>query len=151
MTDDDTDAALAHQQELEHRRYLEETTLDIGEMMPSKWLKKEDVDPPKVLTITGFERVNLAREGQKEDLQWVMKFTNAKPLVMKPTNLQLAAAALGTRKTEQWTGKQIEAYFDPSVMYAGKMTGGIRLRAAQNGSSKPIATQPEDPNDDIPW
>lgn len=157
MTDDDADAAWAYQQELE-QRLQEDDEMRIGDMMPSKYLGKGDVqDKPLLLTIKGFQQVNLAKEGERPNMKWAMFFAEEdKPLIMNPTNLQLAAQALGTEETDQWVGRKIVAFNDPGVQYQGKLTGGVRLRAPrQNGAAQAPAPaqQPagEDYDDSIPF
>ena len=131
--------------------------MKIGTMLDSKYLKKEDVDPPKLLTIVGFDKVNVAREDEAPEFKWVMKFQECKPMVVNSTNLQLCAHALGSDETDEWIGKKIVAFSDPNVSFGGKLVGGIRLRAARvKGQPAPaqIASAPgEDEafDDDIPF
>lgn len=130
--------------------------MKIGQMLESKYLKKEDVDPPKLLTIVGFDKVNIAREDEAPDFKWLMKFQEVKPMVMNSTNLQLAAHALGSDDTDHWIGKKIVAYNEPNVSFGGKLVGGIRLRAARvKGQPAPaqVAAAPgeESFDDDIPF
>ena len=115
--------------------------MKIGQMMESKYIRKEDVDPPKLLTIVGFEKVNVAREDEQPEIKWVMKFREEKPLVMNSTNLQLAARAFGSEDTDDWLNKTIVAFNDPNVSYGGRLTGGVRLRAAKN-QIKPTGAMP---------
>ena len=82
--------------------------MKIGQMMAGKYLKKEDCDPPMLVTIDRFEEENVAREDQPTDMKWVMYFKdNEKGLVMNSTNLQLAAIAFGTQETDEWVGRSL--------------------------------------------
>lgn len=135
--------------------------MKIGQMMESKFLKKEDVEPPKLVTIRGFSQQNAGRDDAPE-MKWTMKFIELdKPMVMNSTNLQLAAQALGSDDTDHWIGKQIVLYNDPSVQYQGRLIGGIRIRAPKKrpvpiASANavpppvPVATE-EEFDDDIPF
>lgn len=114
-----------------------------SEMLESKYLKKEDVDPPKLLTIAGFEKANVAKQNETPEFKWLMKFHETKPLVMNAANIQLATHALGNDDTDLWIGKKIVAFNDPTVMYAGKMVGGIRLRAPRGQATQAPAPAPE--------
>lgn len=157
QNDDEADAAWAHQQELEYRRSLEEEEMpNIGEMLPSKYLKKEDLAQPKLLTIVGFEKQNLARPGDKKDEKWILLSAEEKPVVLNSTKLNALADALGTTETDDMVGRTIVAYCDPNVMYAGKKVGGIALRAARgpaanNPPPRKQAAQDEDYDDNIPF
>lgn len=124
--------------------------MKIGQMLESKYLKKEDVDPPKLLTIVGFDKVNVAREDEAPDFKWIMKFQECKPMVVNSTNLHLVAQALGSDDTDHWIGKKIVAFSDPNVSFGGKLVGGIRLRAARvKGQPAPaqVASAPGEDED----
>jgi hypothetical protein len=131
--------------------------MKIGQMMESKFLKKEDVEPPKLVTIRGFSQQNAGRDDAPE-MKWTMSFIElSKPMVMNSTNLQLAAQALGSDDTDNWIGKQVVLYNDPSVQFQGKLIGGIRIRApkkragaAPQSAPVPVATE-EEFDDDIPF
>jgi hypothetical protein len=51
---------------------------------------------------------------------------------------------MGSDNTDDWIGKQIVLFVDPSVSFAGKIVGGIRLRAPKG---KTIAKA----EDDVPF
>jgi hypothetical protein len=134
--------------------------MKIGQMMDSKFLKKEDVEPPKLVTIRGFSQQNAGRDDAPE-MKWTMSFIELqKPMVMNSTNLQLCAQALGSDDTDHWIGKQVVLYNDPSVQFQGKLIGGIRIRApkmrpatgatATAAQPQPVATA-EEFDDDIPF
>lgn len=110
-----------------------------GQMIPSKFLKKDDVDQPKLVTIKAVRQANVAQDDQPEELKWTLLFKELdKPMVMNSTNIQLCIKALGTDETDDWVGKQIVLYNDPNVSFAGKITGGVRIRAPK----QKIAAQP---------
>ena len=111
-----------------------------GDMRESKFLKKEDVGAGILLTITGIEQRNVAMEGEKPELKWTMTFAESeKPLVVNSTNLQLCEHIFGSDETDDWTGKKLVLYTDPNVSYAGKLVGGIRVRAPR---VKPAVPKP---------
>lgn len=117
-------------------------------MIPSKFLKKEDVDPPKLVTIKALRQANVAMDDQPEELKWTIFFKEVeKPMVLNSTNIQLLIKALGTDETDDWIGKQVVVYNDPNVSFAGKITGGVRIRAPKKQGA-PV--QPE-VDDDIPF
>lgn len=101
----------------------------ISEMKSSKFLKKEDVGEGTVCTIEGVSQENVAKEGADPEMKWCLHFTNLdKPLVLNTTNMQLIAKFLKSEDTDDWEGKKIILYDDPSVSFGGKLTGGIRVR-----------------------
>lgn len=129
----------------------------IGEMLESKFLKKDDVGNGMLMTVASCEQHNVAKQGADPELKWCLTFSESdKPLVLNSTNIQLCQQIFGSDDTDHWIGKRIVLYTDPSVMYAGKVIGGIRVR-------KPKATAPaapvkkvapvaiEDDDDSIPF
>lgn len=132
----------------------------ISSMMPSKYMKKEDVPQPALVTIRRFTHENVAAQGQPEEKKWIMHFNEFEHgIVMNPTNLQLTAIALGSEQTEDWMGKQVVIYNDPNVSFAGKLTGGLRIRAVRRKVTEPPPPPPppvtntgfDDIDDDIPF
>lgn len=118
--------------------------MKISEMKTSKFLKKEDVGEGMVCTIEGVSKENVAKEGAEEEYKWCLNFTNIdKPMVLNATNLQLLAKFLGSDESDDWQGKKIILYDDPSVSFGGKLTGGIRVRAHKGKSTVGV---PEEEN-----
>jgi hypothetical protein len=73
----------------------------------------------------------------------LITFQNAKKaLVCNKTNAESIADMYGTN-TEDWIGREIVLYFDRSVMFAGKRTGGIRIKPpARREPARPAQSQP---------
>ena len=101
----------------------------ISEMRSSKFLKKDDVGEGTICIIQGVSQENVAKDGAEQELKWCLHFTNLdKPMVLNATNLQLLEKFLGSDDTDDWINKKIILYDDPSISFAGKLTGGIRVR-----------------------
>ena len=105
--------------------------MKISELSESKYLKKDDVEPPIKVKITGISKENLARDNEPPEMKHVLQFEGSKPLVLNMTNGQLIALALGSEETNDWIGKEIVLWNDATVSYAGKLTGGVRARAVK--------------------
>lgn len=103
----------------------------IHEMLERKFLAKEDCgEDGMVVTVTDFERVNVAMDDQPPEHKWTMKFKELpKPLVLNSTNLQLCEKIFGSDNTDDWLGKKLVVYSDPNISFGGKLVGGIRVRA----------------------
>lgn len=118
-------------------------------MIPSRFLKKEDVEPRKLVTITKLTEENVAPENQAAEVKWVMHFRElSKPLVLNSTNINACVQALGTDETDDWIGKQVVLYNDPNVSFGGKIVGGIRIRKPNLKPQPAKAPEPEF-NDDL--
>jgi hypothetical protein len=104
-------------------------------MKTSKFLKRADVgEDGMVVTIVNVHEANVAKEGDPEENKWVMVFREVdKPMVLNSTNAQLCEKYLGSDNTDDWAGKKVLVYDDPSVQYAGKMVGGLRIKRAPGG------------------
>ena len=117
-----------------------------SEMRESKFLKKEDVGAGALMTVESCEQYNVAKEGAPPEHKWCLTFTETdKPLVLNSTNIQLCEQIFASDNTDEWVGKHVVLYTDPSVMYAGKVVGGIRVRAPKKGAKLPAPTAKHPP------
>lgn len=120
--------------------------MHINQLKDSKFLKKEDCGQGILVTIKGLTQENIAMEGQAQEMVWLLHFMeNVKPLVFKPVNQQLTALAVGSEETDDWIGKKIVLFHDPTITMSGKIVGGIRVRAPRNQAPKPVTTSPPQP------
>lgn len=116
---------------------------NISVLKQSRFLTRADVGKGILVTIKNVYQDNVAPDGQAEELKWCIEFLEQpKAMVLNPTNGQLIAQALGSDEMEEWYGKKIVCYDDPSISFAGKLVGGIRVRAPRNQPSKPIFKAP---------
>lgn len=123
-----------------------------SEMRSSKFLKQEDVPSPVLWTIEKLEKHNVAKEGAEIEYKWCLEFAECdKPLVLNSTNIQLCERIFGSDDTDHWMGKKLVLYVDPTVSYAGKITGGIRVRAPKKTAAPTPPPVQEVTDDDIPF
>ena len=128
----------------------------LSEMLPSRFLKKDDVPQPMLVTMNDLEQVNVAPDGKPAENKWTLSFGELdKPLVLNSTNMNAIAAVYGD-DSDGWLGKQIVLYHDPNVSFGGKLVGGLRLRAPKNvkPAAKPAPASKghfDDMADDIPF
>lgn len=110
--------------------------MHISQIKESRFLKKEDVGREGVVvTIRHITQENVAKQNEEQDLQWALHFEELeKPMVLKPTNANMISAILGEEETDNWAGKQICIFEDPTIMFGGKLVGGIRVKDARNAS-----------------
>jgi hypothetical protein len=128
-----------------------------SEMRESKFLKQSDVGKAVLWTVQGCERVNVAQEGAEPEYKWALNFRESdKPLVLNSTNIQLCERIFASDDTDHWVNKKLVLYVDPNVSYAGKIVGGIRVRAPKAGAVPPPPPPVHEPvseltDDDIPF
>ena len=122
-------------------------------MADSKFLKQADLPEQGALcTIKAFKRVNVAQEGEDPENKFVMYVMEyEKPLVLNATNRAILEKIYGP-DSDDCVGNMVVLYVDPNVSYAGKIVGGIRLRAPK-GKSKPAPRPNVDDidNDSVPF
>ena len=134
----------------------------VHEMLKSSFLKKEDVGAGLLVTISGCEQQNVAKEGAEPELKWCLLFEECdKPLVLNSTNIQVCKIVCGSDDTDEWVGHKVVLYTDPNVSYGGKLVGGIRMRAPKTKAAPAkttkapapvtVATGPDLTDDDIPF
>jgi hypothetical protein len=111
----------------------------INELKESNFLKKEECGQGILVTIKGVSRENVSKQGAPEELKWCIHFEELeKPMVLNSTNAQLIAQIVKSEETDNWPRTKIVLYNDPSVSYAGKITGGIRVRAPRGKAAQPL-------------
>ncbi len=110
---------------------------NINDMKHSKYLTKHDVEPDVLVTITACEEKDVSMESQPPEMKWVLSFEETdKPMVLNWTNINLIAVITGEEHTEDWVGHKIVLWNDRTIMFAGKITGGIRVRKPKNTIQK---------------
>ena len=123
-------------------------------MAESKFLKQADLPEQGALcTIKAFKRVNVAQEGEDPENKFVMYVMEyEKPLVLNATNRAILEKIYGP-DTADCEGNPVVMYVDPNVAYAGKIVGGIRLRAPKGYAKPKPASRPnvDDSDNDIPF
>lgn len=99
----------------------------VSQMLISKFINKGDVDPPLVMTI---RQVTFDQgDGKFEQPKWLMWFNeHRKPLKLNNTILKYLEATLG-EESDDWRGKRVQIYNDPTVMMGNELVGGVRMRA----------------------
>jgi hypothetical protein len=131
---------------------------DITALKKSTFVTKSDLGQNgSLFTIISCEQVNTAKEGAPPEMKWALNFEEIdKPFILNSTNAQIIAQFTGASNTDNWTGKKVVLFFDPSVSYAGKLVGGIRARAPRSpiataaNASKPTPVAPA-PDEDVPF
>ena len=102
----------------------------ISAIKQSNYLKKEDCGRGILVTIKSVHEENVAREGAPPENKWCVSFDEQeKAMVLNMTNAQLIAQIAKSEMTEDWYGHQVVLYHDPNISFAGKLLGGIRVRA----------------------
>lgn len=125
-----------------------------SEMRESKFLKQSDVGKGLLVTVATCKKYNVAQEGAEDEHKWCLVFAELdKPLVLNATNIQLCERIFGSDDTDHWTGKKLVLYVDPNVSYAGKLTGGIRVRAPKTAAvaPPPAPVEPDFGDDPVPF
>lgn len=111
---------------------------NVDDLKTSKFLTKHDVEPPILVTIKNWDKVNVAMENQAPEMRYVLNFLEVeKPLVLNMTNGLTIKVIAKSGDFDHFIGKKIVLFNDKTVMFAGKLTGGIRVRAPKGGQSNP--------------
>jgi hypothetical protein len=108
--------------------------MHISEFDNSEFVRKEDLDKPELITITDVEqRMMTNRDTGKEQKKCVLHFKEPikgkTAFIVNKTNRLSIARIVGSLDTDNWKGREVVLYVDPTVIMGGKETGGIRVRA----------------------
>lgn len=91
-----------------------------------------DVTTPEVVTIAEV------RPGDKDQPVWIVTAEHpGKPWKPSKTGLRMLVTAWGTTDGNQYVGRRVELFNDPSVTWAGEAVGGIRVSAVSH-IDKPV-------------
>ena len=121
----------------------------VSDMITSKFLKKEDFDSPQVLTIKDCTMEPVGNEDETRWVLWVKE--RDKGLVLNVTKIRLLESAYG-QDTDDWRGNKVKLSHDPSVMFAGKIVGGIKLQTSpKTAPAKAAAPTHQEFDDDVPF
>src|SRR5882672_2175573 len=98
-------------------------------MIQSKFLRKEDFDEDRVLTIKGLRLEDMPSDQSREPQQkWVLYFREEpKGMALSVTTIRVLEQAYGS-DSDHWIGNKVMVYVDPNVSFGGKIVGGLRLR-----------------------
>lgn len=118
----------------------------VSDLKQSKFLTKHDCGRGVLVTIRGYEQVNVAMQGAEPEMKYVLNFNECeKGLVLNSTNGQLLEQILKSDDFDNWIGQKIVLYDEPNISFGGKLTGGIRVRAPRNQPAPAQQTQPTPP------
>ena len=106
---------------------------DIGFALEAKSNQLNAVD------IMGCNRIIKLREvrvtNSDQPVAVFFEGDNNRPWLPSKGMRRILAGAWG-QESDKWIGKHAELYFEPSVMYAGKEVGGIRIKALSDIDAK---------------
>lgn len=112
----------------------------VSEMIVSKFLKKEDFDEDRVMTIKGVKLEDMPGDGGQQ--KWVLYFREEpKGLAMSVTTIRVLEQAYGS-DSDHWVGNKVMVYVDPNVTFGGKVVGGLRLRTPRKAPKAPEPPPP---------
>jgi hypothetical protein len=114
---------------------------------------------PKLVTILSWSQENVAKEGADPEMKYVLNFNEIeKPMVLNTTNGQSIEDITGSDDLDDWAGKQIVLFNDPTIFFGGQRTGGIRVRAPRLSPQQQLdraknvpVPQPVEEKDDLPF
>jgi hypothetical protein len=114
----------------------------VSEMIVSKFLRKEDFDEDRVLTIKGVKLEDMP--GDDGQQKWVLYFREEpKGMALNITTIRVLEQAYGG-DSDQWIGNKVKVYVDPNVSFGGKIVGGLRLRTSKVTTRQPPPPPPEE-------
>ena len=76
------------------------------------------------------------KDGTPGEEKFILYLEDSKPLVLNKTNINRLVAAFGSNAADDWAGKSIIAYCDPTIEFGSEIVGGTRLRAVPKSTPK---------------
>ena len=102
--------------------------MDMNQAISGNWLAaKTDLDQQVGNNLT-IARVSEEELGENKERKFALHFQEPmKPLLLNKTNISMLISLFGSESTN-WTNQRVNVYNDMSIMYAGQLTGGCRIR-----------------------
>jgi hypothetical protein len=132
------------QQKLEYEMtQILDDNMSLDEAVPvkSKFLTKEDVGQGIMVQIKYMAIEDVESDGVVEQVTTLHFEGDIKPFILKQTNKELLKLATGATTIAGIRGKQIVIINDPTVIFGGKLVGGLRIRSPQQQQYPPAAQQ----------
>jgi hypothetical protein len=121
----------------------------VSDLKNSKYLTKDDVNPPILVTISGWDYVDVSMENEPPAMRYILHFEeDVKPMTLNVTKGAVIEAMTGKEEFDDWVGHKIVLYHDPMIKYAGKIVGGIGVRPPKDVVPVKSLTPTED---DMPF
>jgi hypothetical protein len=143
--------------------------MNIQRYRRARFIKKEDLESPIRVTITGAEEVDYSKVAGEMDFKIVIDFETEQGdkfrLKLNDTNLDAVAKAYGD-ETDNWIRKPIILRHDPTVEMDHQVVGGTRISIPAEEASKrkkptlkrqtsptpaPVGKKIDDDGDEIPF
>ena len=91
--------------------------------------KSDQLNAVDIMGVEPVIRIREVRVAQGEQPVWVFfDGDNNRPWKPSKGMLRIMMAAWGV-ESDEWVGKRVKLYFEPTVTWAGEQVGGIRIRA----------------------
>lgn len=116
--------------------------MHINQLRKKRFLTKADVGTGILGTIAGLEQHDVSGLGEPPDVRWAIRFEeeHLKPFILNSSNGKLLAQIFGSEETDDWVGKKIVLFEDPSIEFKGKRVGGIRIRQPRTKANPAVNT-----------
>ena len=107
--------------------------MKVREMFPPKYLNKDDICEPQILTIRECRMENIEFE-ENIETKPILYFEEYEDrgLVLNKTNAMTLEELYGD--SDEWPGHKIEVYVDSSIRFGSKKLGGVRFRVPSKPS-----------------
>jgi len=88
--------------------------------------------------------------GGKNTMEMVVTLKDSKPMVLNSVNASVIESMAGSPYVEDWVGLKITVNVDPTIKFAGKVVGGLRIvyKKAQPKAKKKATTTLESGSED---
>jgi hypothetical protein len=107
---------------------------------PSRFLKSEDLDEPRVVVIASVGNEEMEDDGRMV-AKFAVKFEDGSTLICNLTNGAAIAAIVGSDETDDWIGTSVELYRD-RCQFRSRVVPCIRVRKPTAKTAPQTAQEP---------
>jgi hypothetical protein len=88
---------------------------------------------PRTFTVHGTEIEEFkTKDGDRIERKLAVIVDDGQKFLLNKNNTNALIELFGSDETDAWKGKRFVAYYDPTITFGGKKTGGLRVRAAED-------------------
>lgn len=97
----------------------------------SSYLRSSDVTHPQTVTVSSVTTEELGRDDERVEKLVIYFRELDQGVVLGRTTIAQLVNIFGNDDTDTWLGRRVCLYNDPTVLFKGKVTGGLRFRAVE--------------------
>lgn len=90
--------------------------------------------PIRTTIVDVIEKTYKGKNNGPDEVKPAIVIADGRCVPMGPEILKTLIEAFQSSESDDWKGKSVEIYFDPTIKFGGKKVGGVRVRPLEKGT-----------------